>query len=267
MKKFEYQGKWALITGASSGIGAEYARSFAQRGANVFLVARNGEKLAAIAQVLQETYHIKADYLSLDLTKAESSQKLWQVTSSKNIKIEILVNNAGVGVHGLLHQTDLQRNQDQLMLNIYALSSLSQLYLSPMIEAKSGAIINIASTASFQPLPYMSNYAASKAFVRFFTEALWGECMGTGVRVLTVCPGPVETAFFDAMGTRDPAVGAIDSPENVVKQSLSALDRNKVCVIPGSINNRLIAQVSRLFSQKTTVKIAAGIMKPKTAKV
>ena len=173
------------------------------------------------------------------------------------------MNNAGFAVYGKLHEANLARNQEQLMLNVVGLSSLTQLFIKPMVEnGKSGTVINVASTAGFQPLPYMANYGASKAFVRQFTEALWAEYRHEGIQVLAVCPGSTETNFFNIVNAKEASVGKRDTPENVVEESLRALKCGKMYVITGPLNNFLLSQLSRLVTHKFVTRITEKVMRP-----
>jgi short-subunit dehydrogenase len=259
-----YKNKWALITGASSGIGKAYAERFAKEGSNLILVARNQLALEALAQELRSLNGVKVIVMAKDLSKLTSPEELFEEVKAAGVHVEILINNAGFAVYGKLHQTDFSRNQEQLMLNIVALSSLTQLFVKPMVEnGNSGVIINVASTAGFQPLPYMANYGASKSFVRQFTEALWAEYKADGIKVLAVCPGATETNFFSVVNAKEASVGKRDTPENVVDESLKALACGKIYVIPGPANNFLLSQLGRVVTHKFSAKLTEKVMRPK----
>jgi short-subunit dehydrogenase len=259
-----YSNKWALITGASSGIGKAYAERFAKEGANLILVARNKDSLEALANELHTSAGIKVLVIPKDLSKLSASEELYKEVEAAGIHVEILINNAGFAVYGKLHETEFQRNQEQLMLNIVAVSSLTQLFIKPMVEkGNSGVVINVASTAGFQPLPYMANYGASKSFVRQFSEALWAEYKNEGIKVLAVCPGATETNFFSVVNAKEASVGKRDTPENVVDESLKALACGKIYVIPGPVNNFLLSQLGRVTTHKFAAKLTEKVMRPR----
>lgn len=186
--------KWALITGASSGIGKAYAKKLSKLGTNLILVARSQKVLENLATELCADW-VEVQVIVQDLSLTEGASQLFEKVQAIGVHVDILVNNAGFAIYGKLHEIDLARNQEQLMLNVVNLSLLTQLFIKPMVQCKEG-IINVASTACFQPLPYMSNYGASKAFVRQFTEALWAEYKNEGIQLLAVCHGATETNFF-----------------------------------------------------------------------
>jgi uncharacterized protein len=258
-----YKDKWALITGASAGIGEEFARSLARFGANLILTARREEKLRSLAEELRTAHNIRVEIIVIDLSLADSPQKLFSTVQVTGHPVRILVNNAGFGVYGKLNDTQLEQNQRMIMLNVYALSSLTQLFLPDMVAAGEGYIFNIASTAAFQPVAYMSNYGASKAFVLSFSEALWAEYRKSGVRALAVCPGATETEFFNVMGTKEPAIGKQDSPQNVVFEALCAMDHGRSYVIAGPWMNYAMAQSVRLSPRALVAKITEMMMKPR----
>ena len=261
-----FTGKWTLITGASSGIGKAFAEHLAREGAKLVLVARGKEALESLASTLKQQHGTEVIIISKDLSRLEAPQEILDELKKTGISIEGLINNAGMGVFGKLHQTDLQHNQQLLMLNVLALASLTQLFLPEMVERKSGIIINISSTASFLPLAYMSNYAASKAYVRSFTEALWAENQHEGLQFLCVCPGATATNFFKAMGTQ-PDLGKAEIAERVVKQALKALDQHKIVTICGSfIKNFVRAQAGRFVTQKFLAKMGEAVMRQRHSK-
>lgn len=253
--------KWALITGASSGIGKSYVLEFAKRGYNVVLVSRNLSSLNKVKESLgTET---KSLVLAIDLSKLDSAKTVFEAVQKSGIEIHTLVNNAGFGSYGPFHLSSYNENQDQMILNMVSLANLTNLFLPGMVERKAGTIINIASTASYQPVPYMAIYSASKAFVRFFTEALWAEYSETGVQFLNVSPGPVETNFFEVVNAKEASVGKRDTPENTVKQSLDALSKRKASIITGPIGNFILSNLSRIVPTQMGLKITKKVMSPK----
>jgi len=225
-----------LITGASSGIGAAFARKLAARGRNVLLVARSEDKLIALCNELGRLTSIRAQYLALDLQQHESGAQLFEETQKRELEIDTLINNAGFGSMGDFAKLDPDRELEMIELNVRALVDLTHRFLPPMRERKRGTIINVASTAAFQPVPYMATYAATKAFVLSFSEALWEENRLHGVHVMALCPGVTETNFFQASEIDRPPMRTIQTPEEVVETALRALDRKKNLVVSGWTN-------------------------------
>lgn len=256
--------RWALITGCSSGIGRCFAEDLAAKGFNLVLVARRKEKLESLGQALREKHGILTKVIPKDLAALGAAAELYQEVRTADISVDLLINNAGFGEYGILHGAGPESHRQMLLLNVVSLADLTRLFLEPMVERGSGTIVNVASTAAFQPLPYMATYGASKAFVLNFTEALWGEYHNRGIRFLAVCPGATDTEFFDRHSSPDAAVvGSKESPETVVRQTFEALDRGIPSVITGSFKNRFLANLSRFLSRRQTIMTAAGIMKPK----
>lgn len=253
----------ALITGASSGIGAEFAQELAERKTDVVLVARNQRKLETLAQLFVEKYGIRAEAIAQDLSQPDAATKVVEALSAKNLQVDTLINNAGFGDYGAFADGDRAKQLQMIQLNVTALVDLTYQLLGPMLERQTGAIVNIGSIASFQSLPYMSVYAATKAFVLSFSEALWAELDGTGVRVLAACPGATKTDFFQVAGFSD-LPGSAATPETVVKETLQALENsNKATVVVGGLGNQAIANVSRFFPRELLVKGVASQFRPK----
>ena len=192
--------KTALITGASSGIGEATARRLAQSGTHVVLVARSEPKLRALAAALAAEHGIRAAVVVVDLIQPGSGATVQRETAAQGIEVDVLVNNAGFGTYGPFETIPAAREQDKIAVNIAALVDLTHAFLPSMLQRGDGAILNVASTSAFQPGPYMAVYAATKAFVLSFTEALWAEYRNRGVHVAALCPGAVETPFFAALG-------------------------------------------------------------------
>ena len=258
----DYAGKTALITGASSGIGLAYAEEFARRGANLVLVARRKNLLEKLAKKIAASSDVKIELIEMDLATLDSGAKLFKAVEAKNITVDFLVNNAGFGTSGLFVKEDRHEVQREVVLNVASLVDLTAAYLPGMLERNFGAIVNIASTASFQPVPGMAVYAATKSFVRSFTSAVWGELGDSKVRVLTVSPGATKTEFFDVAGSKP--LGALAPVANVVTTTFKALDsrRSKPAVIDGTMN-RFMAAVSSKLPYKMVIKVAAGMFLPK----
>jgi uncharacterized protein len=253
--------KTALITGASSGIGEVFARRLAARGENVVLVARSGERLNAVCNELGRAHaNVVAQSVALDLSEPDAPQQLFAETSRRGLEVETLINNAGFGSMGEFLTLDLQRELDMIDLNVKALVALTYLYLRPMRERKRGAIINVASTAAFQPVPYMATYAATKAFVLSFSEALWEENRARGVKVMALCPGVTNTNFFDAAQIAQPPMRIAQTPEEVVDTALAALARGRSHVISGWLNY-LQTEAERLLPRSLVTRIAGSAIR------
>jgi uncharacterized protein len=262
-KTMNYKGQRALVTGASSGIGAVFARELASRGSDLVLVARSRDKLASLADELRASYGVAADAVVADLAKPSAADELAAELRDSAPQIDILVNNAGFGLHALLHQADAARLTEMVQVNVAALVDLTRLYLPGMVARDRGAVINVASTAAFQPVPYMAVYGASKAFVLSFTEALWAETRRTGVRVTALCPGSTETEFFAVAG-ENAQVGRIMAPQRVVHAALRALDRRASTVVTGA-GNRLLINAPRLGPRHFVARMAERTMRPAKA--
>jgi uncharacterized protein len=230
----------ALITGASAGIGEAIARELAGRGHGVTLVARREDRLRSLAEDLADRFGVRAEALAADLGDAAARADLPRRISELGLDVEILVNNAGFGGGEDFARTDRERLLSMVEVNCVALLDLQALYLPQMVERGRGAVINIASTAAFQPLPGAATYGATKAFVLSLSEAVHEELKGTGVTLTAVCPGPVKTEFTQAAGLTgaDSQVpGALwMSAEAVAKQAVEAVDDGKRAVVPGLIN-------------------------------
>lgn len=221
----------ALVTGASSGIGEQFARQLAERGHDLVLVARRAERLEKLASELPTTAHVLACDLGSDAAGLPDRVR------ELGVEIELLVNNAGFGTHGRFWEIEEGRDAEMVRVNCEAVVTLTRAFVPPMVERGAGGVIVVASSAGMQPLPYEAAYSASKAFALHFTEALHAELRGTGVRALAVNPGPVPTewqaiADFEEGPERVP--GAIEA-DRVVRESLRAYDRGKRSIIPGTV--------------------------------
>lgn len=261
----EYKGKTALITGASSGIGEEFARVLAGRGMHLALVARSEDKLRALADELVAKHGIRAEVIAADLSVPGAAETVRAATQERGITVDMLVNNAGFGTYGPFATLDPVRDHDEVILNVAAVVDLAHTYLPEMVARGDGAIINIASVVAFQPMPYMAVYGATKAFVLSFSEALWAEHHARGVRVLALCPGPTATQFFGTLGATEPMVGPLTSAERVVADALKALERGKSYVVVGRANYGL-AQSSRFFPRSLTARVMQRMLRPRAAR-
>lgn len=251
-----------LITGASSGIGAAFARKLAALGRNVLLVARSEDKLIALCNELGRQTSIRAQYLALDLTKPEARRELFEETKKRGFEIDMLINNAGFGSMGDFAKFDLDRELEMIELNVTALVELTHHFLSPMRERGQGTIINVASTAAFQPVPYMATYAATKAFVLSFSESLWDENRSHGIHVMALCPGVTETNFFEASEMDRPPLRTVQTPEEVVETALRALPRKKSVVISGWANWFLV-EAERFLPRSAVTKVTGNALRPR----
>ncbi len=245
--KFEPAGGWGVVTGASSGIGAEFARQLAGQGMPLLLVARRQERLQKLAQELQQAHGVEIATFPLDLCQPEAPARLLERITELPAPLSLLVNNAGIGNVARLQQTDPARIRELIELNIRALTELTYGCLPGLLAQNAGGIIQVASIAAFQPLAYMSAYAASKAYVLHFSEGLWAELQGTNVRMLALCPGTTRTEFFEQAGVAGwLSNGRGQTPDRVVQAALRSLARNRPVCIPGW-SNWLTCQLQRLF--------------------
>jgi short-subunit dehydrogenase len=242
------QSRTALITGASSGIGAAFARQLAAEGYHLILVARRQERLAALADELQGQHCTIAEVLVADLASSTDVKRVEQRIAELE-DLELLVNNAGFGASGHFAQVDLTRQLDMIHVHIIASVCLTRAALPKMVARCRGAIINVSSVAGFVPMPGSATYSATKAYLNFFSEALQAELKGSGVRVQALCPGFTHTGFHDTTDHEGFDKSQVPAPlwmsaEEVVRQSLTALGRNQVIYVPG-LKNRLLATVAR----------------------
>jgi short-subunit dehydrogenase len=251
-----------LITGASSGIGAAFARRLAALGRNVFLVARSEDKLITLCNELGRISNIRAQYLATDLSQSDSALNLVDETKKRGLNIDMLINNAGFGSMGDFAKLDIARELNMIDLNIKSLVELTYRFLVPMRELKQGTIINVASTAGFQPVPFMATYAASKAFVLSFSEALWEENRRHGIHVMALCPGVTETNFFEAAQVDRPPMRAAQTAEDVVATALRGLARQKSNVVSGW-TNLLMVEAERFLPRSVVIRVAGKALRPR----
>lgn len=255
--------KTTLITGASSGIGEEFARRLAAKGENVVLVARSEDKLKSLCDELGRAHQVNAQYVAQDLAEDGAAKKLYAETERRGLTIETLINNAGFGAMGDFARLDVERALQMIDLNIKALTALTFYYLAPMRERRRGAIINVASTAAFQGVPYMAVYAATKAFVLSFSEALWEENRAHHIHVMALCPGVTETNFFEAAqsGAGRPPMRVAQTPQQVVETALRGLKRGRSHIISGWANY-FMTEAERLAPRSLVERVAGKAMRP-----
>src|SRR5450755_742453 len=254
--------KTALITGASSGIGLELARIFAREGSNLVLVARNGDRLRQLASELEKAHGARSLILATDLTEPGAVAYVLDQTTRAGLQLEVLVNNAGFGQYGLFAENDLEECLRQIQLNVTTLTHLTRLYLPGMIERKSGRILNVASTAAFQPGPLMAVYFASKAYVLHFSEALANELNGRGVSVTCLCPGPTATGFAARAGNAHSRLFEWFRPMSapaVARVGYRALIKGKTLAIAGFMN-WLLAESVRFSPRKLAVAVSRWVV-------
>ena len=259
---FTYQGKTALITGASSGIGRAFAYALARRGMSVVFVARSEERLRALATELSGRHGIRSEVIPVDLSQEDAIRQIQLEVQQRGLVIDLLVNNAGFATNGYFETLSPERDHDQVMVDVMAIVDLTHAFVPILLERSPGAaIINVASTAGLQPLPYMAIYGASKAFVLSFSQALAEEYRTRGLRVLALCPGATETAFFDVAGEAA-SFGRRRTPEQVVATGLRALERRRSVVIDGFFNT-LAAQLIRFFPRRFIARMAGLSVRPR----
>jgi short-subunit dehydrogenase len=250
----------ALITGSSGGIGEEFALQLARRQVNLVLVARRVDKLAELrGRLLEISPGLEVDVIAADLSLPGSAADLAAKIGDLGRRIDILINNAGVGLHGDFLGQEAQASSAQIQLNCVTLVELTALYLPAMTTARHGLVLNVASTAAFQPTPGMAVYGATKAFVLSFTEALWQETKGSGVRVLALCPGATETEFFARAGEEFLTSGRQTSKQ-VVDTAMAALDKSTPTVVSG-LKNALLATGYRFTPRRVMLQVSQQLMK------
>jgi short-subunit dehydrogenase len=250
----------ALITGASSGLGLEYARLFAADKRNLVLVARRKDRLTALANELSTRFSVKAYIIAEDLRDPAAPERIVQEVKGRQLQIEYLVNNAGFGATGAFAESDPTQQLDMVQVNVTALVALTRAFVSGMVERGHGRVLNIGSTAGFQPGPFMAVYYASKAFVNSFTEALWYELKGTGVTATVSCPGATATEFGSVAGNEKSRlfrVGVL-KPAQVAREGYLAMLQGKPLVVHG-LGNKILAASVRM-SPRSIVRAITGAM-------
>src|SRR6478672_8661615 len=257
-----WRGKWALITGASAGIGLALAAQLAAGGTNLILTARRRERLETLAGRLSEQHGVRIEVFPADLTLPAVSEDLFAFTEKQGIVVDLLVNNAGFGTYGLFSTSDRTRQLAMVQVNIAAVVALTHLYLPRMIERRRGDILIVSSTAAFQGLPYLATYAATKAFDLLFAEALAEEVRHKGIRICALCPGPTATEFQAVAGeSRRLHHYATETAAKVARVGLKALARGRSYAISG-VGNYLGAHAQRLAPRQFVTRTAAKMLRP-----
>jgi short-subunit dehydrogenase len=255
-----WSGKWALITGASAGIGVALAEELAVGGTKLVLTARRKDRLDELARRLTATYKVTTEVFPADLADSNAPEEIFAFTKEKGIEINLLINNAGFGQYGEFHTVEVQRLLDMVQVNCHAVVHLTRLYLPEMIARRGGDVLILASTASFQAVPYISTYAATKAFDLLFAEGLAEEMRAYGIRVCALCPGSTESEFHAVSGQEKFKRNA-ETAEKVAHTGLKALAAGKSYVISG-LGNYLGAHGERLVPRRFVTRVAAGMFKP-----
>lgn len=251
----------ALITGASSGIGLEFAKTFAAAKHNLVLVARSEGKLKDLAAELQKKFSISVKIIAADLSNMEAVQKVYDTCQTENIQIDYLVNNAGFGDFGFFIENDWAKTEQMIDLNVKSLTKMCRLFIPDMVKRKSGKVLNVASTAAFQPGPTMAVYYATKSYVLFLSEAIYNELQGTGVNITCLCPGATETGFQNAaaMGESNLVKGKkLPTAEEVAAFGYKSMMKNKMTVIHG-VYNYIMANSVRFTPRKIVLRIVRKV--------
>lgn len=257
-----YAERWALITGASSGLGAEFAQRLAARGMHLVLTARRGDRLKELADDLHTRHGTRCEVVPADLADPTQAEFLCKEVEQRGVNVELLINNAGFATVSDIENTRVERVMELVRLNIGALTELTYRILPGMLERQHGAVINVASVAAFQPVSYMAAYAASKIYVLHFTEALWAEARDRGVTVMALCPGVMATAFFDVAGVPGwLKKQRSQTPEQVVKTALKALEKRRQYVVSGW-ENYLLSLAVRIATRRTVVTQSMKYFRP-----
>jgi short-subunit dehydrogenase len=256
------RGKTALITGASSGIGADFARQLAALGCRVVLVARRAEKLQALRIGILERHAVAVDAVAMDLCAADAPQKLFNRLKAQNLAVDVLINNAGYAVYGEFHHMEWERCRQMLELDVVALSHLTRLFAAGMVKRQFGYILLVASTGAFQPTPMYAAYAAAKSYVLYFGEALHHELAPSGVGMTVLCPGVTRTEFFDVAGQEMTAFQQMTAMRSadVARIGLRSMLRKRSCVVAGPIN-AAIAALTPLMPRQFMAGMAARMMR------
>ena len=258
----EWKGKWALVTGASAGIGKALAEELAKGGANLVLTARREERLLELAKGLSARYQVQTHIFVADLAQPAAPDTIFEFTARQSLAIDLLVNNAGFGQYGELHNTGTQRLLEMVQVNCAAVLHLTRLFLPGMVARRRGDVLIVASTAAFQAVPYISTYAATKVFDLFLAEGLAEELAPYGVRVCALCPGTTTSEFHEIAGHPAHSKGRQQSAETVARNGLKALAAGKSYVISG-LGNYLGAHGERLVPRRFVTRIAAKMFRPR----
>ncbi len=257
--------KTVLITGASSGIGKELSYVYAENNFNLVLAARRKNNLEEIKNDLEKKHSVSVNIFDIDLSKLDSAEKLYEKTKAMNLKVDVLINNAGFGVSGQFTDIDMDKEADMLMLNMITLTKLTKLFAKEMVKTGSGHIINIASTAAFQPIPTMATYAATKAYVLSFSEAIAYELkkqsrIGAGVKVTAICPGATQSEFAQTADMGNPSMfNKAPTSRELAEFTYKAMIKGKTTAIHGA-KNSFLTFTARFSPRKVVTAIAAKMV-------
>jgi uncharacterized protein len=253
---------YTLITGASSGIGEEFARQYAKKGHSLILTARSKDKLEQLSKELSEAHKISIHIIPQDLSHMNSAEELHQKCLESGLEVNFLINNAGVGLIGKFESHEIHKIQEMLLLNILTLTKLCYLFL-PQLKKNHGTLMNVASQVSYQPAPYMAAYGATKAYVLSLTQALRVELKDSQVKVVALCPGPTYTRFFErAHSNPDQINFKFRTPKEVVSEALIGAEKEKAIVVPG-IENRVWTFMTRFIPKPWLAKMSQYTLKKK----
>lgn len=256
-----WRGKWSLITGASAGIGLELARLLAAGGSHLVLTARRVDRLQKLATDLSNQFGVKVELFPADLVSPQAPAQIFEFTTMKNLEIELLVNNAGFGAFGYIHEIPAERMTEMVQVNCSAVVHLTRLYIEGMVKRGHGDVLIVASVASFQAVPFNSVYAATKAFDLLFAEGISEEVRRFGVRVCALCPGSTDTEFQQVAAQPARAFRSAETAEKVARVGLEALAAGKSFVISGA-KNWLMVESERIAPRSFVVRAAAKMMRP-----
>jgi uncharacterized protein len=258
--RFDYKGKFSLVTGASKGLGKAYAEELAGRGSNLVLVARTKAALETLAENLRRNHRVRVDVIQADLTDVAAPELIVGELARLGIELDLLINNAAVGYSGKFFSRPIGEELSPIMVNVLGLVALTHLLGKRMVARGSGGIINIGSEGGFQPIPYNATYAATKSFVLMFSEAVAEELKGSGVRVMVANPGATATEFFDQSPTTV-KLEKMDSAESVARRTLNDFVGGKIVSYPGRASTRAVTLISRIFPRGLVASIAGKVSK------
>lgn len=264
MTRTNYHGQTTIITGASSGIGASFARALAARGSNLILVARRLDRLQTLSAELEQTHNVTVSCIALDLASPSAGAELHSAVSAAGLRATSLINNAGFGTFGMFLAEDPVRLAQEIAVDVSTPVQLTAAFLPDIVASPGGYLINVASMAAYSPTPRMAVYGASKAFVLSFTESLWAELQGTDTTVFALSPGATATEFNSVVGTEDATAGSrMRTPDDVVATALAHLERRNPgpSVIDGG-TNRVGASLGRLMSRRAIVTMMSRLTDP-----
>lgn len=256
-----WSGKWALVTGASAGIGRALAEELAASGTNLVLTARRRDRLEQLASALGNKHGVRTEIVVADLARPEAPGQIYTFLKGKGIEIELLVNNAGFGAYGAFHESELSRDLEMVQVNCAAVVELTRIFLPEMVARKHGDILIVASVAGYQAVPYISLYAATKAFDLNFAVGIAEEVRRHGVNVCALCPGSTTTEFREVAGQPPRTFRGAETAEKVARVALNALAKGKSSVISG-FNNRINVEGQRLTPRRLVTRIAEGMFRP-----